>query len=139
MRDDEPEAGEDPASSNQAALIGELERVLQGTRGTDGMLPPANGAGPKQRRDYPAAIELVRGAADFMRGLEERAEETERRLQELVQRTAQEIKAAEARAEAADARTRAAEARAEEAERRAREAQEWLDRILAVISDELRR
>jgi hypothetical protein len=139
MRDDEPESGEEPAGSNQAALIGELERVLQGTRGTDGMLPAANGAAAKQRRDYPAAIELVRGAADFMRGLEERAEETERRLEELVRQTAQEIKAAEARAEAADARTRDAEARAEEAERRGREAQEWLDRILAVISDELRR
>ncbi|MDT7713707.1 MAG: hypothetical protein QOG46_2577 [Pseudonocardiales bacterium] len=137
-RDDEPEAGEDPAGPNQAALIGELERVLQGKRGTDRTLA-ASGAAPKQRRDYPAAIELVRGAADFMRGLEERVEETERRLQDIVQRTAQEIRAAEARAEAADARTREAEARADEAERRAREAQEWLDQILTVISDELRR
>jgi hypothetical protein len=138
MRDDETEAVDSPAGSNEAALISELERALQGGRAPE---TPAhgNGAASHQQRDYPGAIELVRGAADFMRGMEERARESDARVQEILQRTAQEIKAAEARVEEADARTRAAEARAEDAERRARETQEWLDRILSVISEELRR
>lgn len=139
MRDDEAEADATPDSANEAALIGQLERALQGALPSDPPVRGGPGSGVRQARDYPAAIELVRGAADFMRSMEERARESETRIQEILQRTAQEIKAAEARAEAADERTRAAEARAEDAERRAREAQEWLDRILVVISEELKR
>jgi hypothetical protein len=136
-QDEEAEAGARPDGSDEAALIGHLERALQGASD----LPARSTAGAESRHayDYPGAIELVRGAADFMRVMEERARESESRIQEILQRTAQELKAAEARAEAADQRTRAAEARAEDAERRARETQEWLDRILNVISEELKR
>lgn len=136
-RDDEAEAGAQPDSSDEAVLIGQLERALQGA--SDLPAHAAAGAGSRYAYDYPGAIELVRGAADFMRVMEERARESETRIQDILKRTAQELKAAEARAEAADQRTRAAEARAEDAERRARETQEWLDRILNVISEELKR
>jgi hypothetical protein len=138
-RDDEGDTAATPESANEAALIGELERALQGTLASDLPVRGASGSASRNARDYPAAIELVRGAADFMRSMEERTQDAETRIQEILQRTAHEINAAEARAEAADERARAAEARAEEAERRAREAQEWLDRILTVISEELKR
>ena len=138
-RDEEAEAGASEDSSNEAALMGQLERALQGTVASDVSMRGAPGADSRQGRDYPRAIELVRGAADFMRSMEERARESETQIQDILQRTAEELKAAEARAEAADQRTREAEARAEEAERRARETQEWLDRILTVISEELKR
>ena len=138
-RDEEAEAGTQPDGSDEAVLIGQLQRALQGAPDLPARSDGDAGADSRRAYDYPGAIDLVRGAADFMRVMEERARESETRIQDILKRTAQELKAAEARAEAADQRTRAAEARAEDAERRARETQEWLDRILSVISDELKR
>lgn len=94
-------------------------------------------AGPMTAREFAAAIDLVREAAEAMKVSENRTREAEARNQALAQRASEELKAAEARIAAADARTRAAEARAQESEARAQESDSWLRQIFATISDEL--
>ena len=122
-------------------------------------LRPTNQALPQ---DWPAALDLVKQAAEVVRQSEHRIQEQESRFQEIAQRvraelkSAQEradaaesraqaversaetrIKAAEARAQEAEARVRAAEARAKEAESRAESAQDWLSRIHDTIVNQL--
>jgi hypothetical protein len=87
-------------------------------------------------RDWSAALDLVRQAAEIIRAADQRAEEREALTREVVQRATQQLEAAEARIQAAEARARAAEARAQAAEVRAREADEWLGRIHQVIVEE---
>jgi hypothetical protein len=87
-------------------------------------------------RDWSAALDLVRQAAEMIRAAEQRAEEREALTREVVQRATQQLEAAEARIQAAEARARAAEARARAAEASAKEADEWLGRIHHVIVEE---
>ena len=81
------------------------------------------------KRDFSAALDLVRQCADTMKQHQDRAQETEAQTQELMRRAAQELKAAEVRIRSAESRAQAAESRATAAEARAKEAEEWLARI----------
>ena len=100
------------------------------------------------QQDWPAALDLVRQAAEVVKQSENRIQEQEARIQDLVQRVREELRAAEDRALAAEARAeqaqiqaqarvRAAEMRAQEAEGRADAAQEWLTRIHDTIVSQL--
>lgn len=113
-------------------------------------------------QDWPAALDLVKQAAEVVRQSEHRVQEQENRIQEIAHRVREElksaqeraekaesraqvieksaearVKAAEAKAHEAEARVRAAEARAKEAEARAEVAQEWLTRIHETIVTQL--
>jgi len=134
-------------------------------------LRPSSGtASPEPQRqasrvsseNWPAALDLVRQAAEVVRQSEHRVQEQDARIHELVQRVREELKAAQDRAQAAEARAqssetraesriRAAEARAQvaevrasesdarakEADARANAAQEWLTQIHDTIVSQL--
>jgi len=100
--------------------------------------PSSSSAAPEAQRqasrvaqeDWPAALDLVRQAAEVVRQSEHRVQEQEGRIQELVQRVREELSAAQERAQAAEARAqgnesraRAAEGRVQAAETRATEAE----------------
>src|SRR5215210_3325508 len=100
------------------------------------------------QQDWPAALDLVRQAAEVVRQSEHRVQEQEARIQDLVERVREELKAAHDRADIAEARAqeaeargearvKAAETRAQEAEARAEAAQEWLMRIHDTIVSQL--
>ena len=116
---------------------------------------PSRPASRPSQQDWPAALDLVRQAAEVVRQSEYRVQEQEARIQDLVQRVRGELKAAQDRAEAAEARVqaveqraqatearaegrvKAAETRAQEAEARAEAAHQWLTRIHDTIVSQL--
>jgi ABC-type Na+ efflux pump permease subunit len=116
---------------------------------------PSRPASRPSQQDWPAALDLVRQAAEVVRQSEYRVQEQEARIQDLVQRVRGELKAAQDRAEAAEARVqaveqraqatearaegrvKAAETRAREAEARAEAAHQWLTRIHDTIVSQL--
>lgn len=98
-------------------------------------LEPVRDGTPAPKRDWSAAIELVREASEAIRLSEERATELEARTQDLLQRFREELKSAQARIAASDKRAEEAEARARDSEARMREAEEWLARFHDAILD----
>jgi chromosome segregation ATPase len=98
-------------------------------------LEPARDRSPSQKRDWSAAIDLVREASEAIRLSEERATELEGRTQELLQRFREELKSAQARIAASEKRAEEAEGRARDAESRMKDAEQWLERFHDAILD----
>lgn len=87
------------------------------------------------KRDWSAALELVREASEAIRLSEERATELEAKTQDLLERFRDELKTAQGRIAAAEKRAEEAEARAREAESRMQDAEDWLSRFHDAILD----
>lgn len=98
-------------------------------------LEPARDRSGVGKRDWAAAIDLVREASEAIRLSEERATELEARTQDLLQRFREELKSAQARIATSERRADEAEARARDAESRMRDAEEWLERFHDAILD----
>jgi hypothetical protein len=137
---------EDEAPAPEIKVTAEPETASEGIEKVLRFAMPLKGAEtgvsgrpntPMTARDFAAALDIVREAADAVKAADARAREAETRTHTVAQRAAEELKAAEARILAADARVRAAEARAQEAESRAAEADGWVRQIFTTISDEL--
>lgn len=120
LREDE-RAGEAPD---------EEDKVLSFAPGPkDRALEPVRDGAAALKRDWSAAIELVREASEAIRLSEERATELEARTQDLLTRFREELKSAQARIAASEKRAEEADARAQEAEARRKEAEDWLERF----------
>lgn len=87
------------------------------------------------KRDWAAALELVREASEAIRLSEERASELEAKTQDLLQRFREELKTAQMRIAASEKRAEEAEGRARDAENRMRDSEEWLARFHDAILD----
>lgn len=83
---------------------------------------------PAERRDWGAAIDLVKEASEAIRFAEERAQAADDYAKELTVYHKEQLKAAEAR-------VAAAERRAELAQQRAAEAEGWLSRFHDAINE----
>lgn len=140
LRDEDEALIEAPRTRVDAEKVSEgIEKVLRFAMppraGEPG--PAGRSSAPMTAREFAAAIDLVREAAEAMKVAENRTREAEARTQTVAQRAAEELKSAEARLQATEARVRTAEARAQDAEARAQEADSWLRQILSTISEEL--
>lgn len=91
--------------------------------------------GPGGKRDWSAALELVREASEAIRMSEDRATELEAKTQDLLQRFREELKSAQVRIAASEKRAEEAEGRARDAEARMRDSEEWLARFHDAILD----
>ncbi len=124
-----PKASGEAEKSSFAGLDKVLRVALGPKDSANGELPSTSSHRSLSKRDFSAALDLVRQCADTMKQHQDRAQETEAQTQELMRRAAQELKAAEVRIRSAESRAQAAESRATAAEARAKEAEEWLARI----------
>jgi DNA repair exonuclease SbcCD ATPase subunit len=122
-----------PSGEGEKSSFAGLDKVLRVALGPKDPVGDIGASGAAHRtlskRDFSAALDLVRSCADTMKQHQDRAQETEAQTQELMRRAAQELKAAEVRIRSAETRAQAAESRATAAEARAKEAEEWLARI----------
>ena len=109
----------DGAMSGDGGARHARERDFHFLSGADqGFDPPA----AAERRDWGAAIDLVKEACEAIRFAEERAQAAQDYAKQLVSHHKEQLKAA-------DARTAAAERRAEQALQRAVDAESWLARL----------
>src|SRR3954447_18329338 len=105
--------GADPKSAVDFDKLLRLRPTLQASS-----REPARPVGQSPQQDWPAALDLVRQAAEVVRQSEQRVQEQETRIQDLAQRVRDELKAAQDRADAAEARALAAENRLQTTETR---------------------
>src|SRR3954451_4683319 len=106
--------GADPKSAVDFDKLLRLRPTLQASSPE-----PARPVGRSPQQDWPAALDLVRHAAEVVRQSEQRVQEQETRIQDLAQRVRDELKAAQDRADAAENRLQTTETRVQAAESRA--------------------
>lgn len=122
----EADATETETVSPSRELAPHREKVFQFAPRTEQATPETPMA--NERRDWGAAIDLVKEASEAIRFAEERAQAAEDYSAQLTAYHKEQLKAAEAR-------IAAAERRAEAAQLRATEAESWLSRFHEAINE----